>query len=73
MTDAPQLDPVGLEVVRRLSGLIPPEKLGLILGRLADRLEALAKAGQGADLVLHVRVHRGRFNEARWNPDERIG
>jgi len=73
VTEPPQLDPAALEVVRRLSCLIPPEKLGRILGRLADQLQELEEASQGAELELHVRVHRGKFHEARWDADERIG
>ncbi len=45
--------------------LIPPNKLEAILGKLAGT--------QGAELELHVRVVRGRFFEARWDGDERIG
>jgi hypothetical protein len=44
-----------------------------MLERLADRLDQLAQTGQGAELELHIRVVRGRFFEARWDPDERIG
>jgi len=73
VTNPAQLDPAGLEALRRLSRLIPPEKLRQILARLAARLEELKEAGQGAELELHVRVHRGKFHEARWDADERIG
>jgi hypothetical protein len=55
----------------RAEAHIPP--LRRILGRLADRLDALARTAKGAELVLRVRVVRGKFHEARRDPDERIG
>jgi len=59
--------------VRRLSRLIPPRGLGLTLTKLADRLEELAKTGEGAELELHIHVVRGEFFWAGWDADERIG
>lgn len=62
-----------MTAVDRLLKRIPPSKLDPMLERLADRLDQLAQTGQGAELELHIRVVRGRFFEARWDPDERIG
>lgn len=60
-------------VVERLERQIPRPKLRRVLTRLADRLEELAKTEGSAGLELHLRVVKGRFFEARWDADERIG
>lgn len=68
LADRPQSE-IELERIREH---IPEGKLARILKRFADRCVEIDREKDSASLELHTHFHAGKFNRARFDPDERI-